>query len=136
MSKMKILFVASEAAPFIKTGGLADVAAALPKYLKRQGAEVKLVLPLYSLIDREKYHIRKMYDGSCVKMGNCEEWYSVYYAETPCHYDAYFIEFHKYFVQCIHLYVQLNFENPKNNYVSDLNQFLKLFRKLYLKYLL
>ena len=52
MSKMKILFVASEAAPFIKTGGLADVAAALPKYLKRQGAEVKLVLPLYSLIDR------------------------------------------------------------------------------------
>ena len=97
MSKMKILFVASEAAPFIKTGGLADVAAALPKYLKRQGAEVKLVLPLYSLIDREKYGLRKMYDGSCVKMGNCEEWYSVYYAETPCHYDAYFIEFNKYF---------------------------------------
>ena len=97
MSKMKILFVASEAAPFIKTGGLADVAAALPKYLKRQGAEVKLVLPLYSLIDREKYQLRKMYDGSCVKMGNCEEWYSVYYAETPCHYDAYFIEFNKYF---------------------------------------
>ena len=77
MSKMKILFVASEAAPFIKTGGLGDVAAALPKYLKRQGAEVKLILPLYSLIDREKYHIRKLYDGSCVTMGNCEEWYSV-----------------------------------------------------------
>ena len=97
MSKMKILFVASEGAPFIKTGGLADVVAALPKYLKRQGAEVKLILPLYSLIDREKYNLRKMYDGSCVKMGNCEEWYSVYYAETPCHYDAYFIEFNKYF---------------------------------------
>ncbi len=97
MEKMKLLFVGSEATPFIKTGGLGDVVAALPKYLKKEGAQVKLILPLYSLIDREKYHLTKMFDGSCVKMGNCEEFYSVYYAETPCHYDAYFIEFNKYF---------------------------------------
>ena len=96
-NKIKLLFVSSEAAPFIKTGGLGDVAAALPKYLKKEGAEVKLILPLYSLIDREKYHLTKMYDGCCVRMGNCEEFYSLYYAETPCHYDAYFIEFNKYF---------------------------------------
>ena len=94
-NKIKLLFVSSEAAPFIKTGGLGDVAAALPKYLKKEGAEVKLILPLYSLIDREKYHLTKMYDGCCVRMGNCEEFYSLYYAETPCHYDAYFIEFNK-----------------------------------------
>lgn len=97
MKKIKLLFVGSESSPFIKTGGLGDVVAALPKYLKKEGAEVKLILPLYSLIDREKYHLTKLYDGCCVKMGNCEEWYSVYYAETPCHYDAYFIEFNKYF---------------------------------------
>ena len=91
MKKNKILFVGSEATPFVKTGGLGDVVAALPKYLKKEGAEVKLVLPLYAAIDRNKFHLSKLYDGCCVKMGNCEEWFSVYYAETPCHYDAYFI---------------------------------------------
>ena len=43
---MKILFAASEAAPFIKTGGLGDVAGALPAALKKKGAEVCVVLPL------------------------------------------------------------------------------------------
>ena len=44
---MKILFAASEAAPFIKTGGLADVAGSLPQALAAAGNEVTVVLPLY-----------------------------------------------------------------------------------------
>lgn len=47
---MKILFAASEAAPFIKTGGLADVAGSLPAALARQGHDVHVVLPLYDQI--------------------------------------------------------------------------------------
>ena len=43
----KVLFVASEAVPFSKTGGLADVAGALPRALKRQGCDVRVVLPFY-----------------------------------------------------------------------------------------
>lgn len=46
----KILFTASEAAPFIKVGGLGDVAGALPKALCEQDADVRIVLPLYSKI--------------------------------------------------------------------------------------
>lgn len=50
---MNILFAVSEAAPFIKTGGLADVAGSLPKALCEQGADVRVILPLYSAIDEQ-----------------------------------------------------------------------------------
>ena len=48
---MKILYVAAEAAPFIKTGGLADVAASLPKALNQLGCDCRVVLPLYAQIE-------------------------------------------------------------------------------------
>jgi starch synthase len=44
---MKVLFVASECAPFVKTGGLADVIGAVPKVLAAQGAEARVMLPAY-----------------------------------------------------------------------------------------
>jgi starch synthase len=44
---MKVLFVASECAPFIKTGGLADVIGAVPKTLSGMGVDVKVMLPAY-----------------------------------------------------------------------------------------
>ena len=47
---MKILYVTSEAVPFCKTGGLADVAGSLPPALAEQGAEVAVILPLYARV--------------------------------------------------------------------------------------
>ncbi len=44
---MKVLIVAGEAVPFAKTGGLADVAGALPVYLAKQGVDARLCLPCY-----------------------------------------------------------------------------------------
>ncbi|MBN1439025.1 MAG: glycogen synthase [Anaerolineales bacterium] len=44
---LKILFLAAEAAPLVKIGGLADVAGALPAELRRRGHDVRLVLPLH-----------------------------------------------------------------------------------------
>ncbi len=54
---MNILFLTSESVPFIKTGGLADVAGALPKELKKKGVDIRVVMPLHKGIDssyREK----------------------------------------------------------------------------------
>src|SRR6056297_213026 len=48
--KLKILFVSPEVSPFIKTGGLADVAGALPRELKKKGHDVRVVLPEYKKI--------------------------------------------------------------------------------------
>ncbi|MBQ1855960.1 MAG: glycogen/starch synthase, partial [Anaerovibrio sp.] len=50
---MKVLYVVSEAVPFIKTGGLADVAGSLPKYLKAEGVDARVILPKYSSISEE-----------------------------------------------------------------------------------
>ena len=44
---MKILYAASEAAPYAKSGGLADVAGALPKALVKDGVDCRVVMPLY-----------------------------------------------------------------------------------------
>lgn len=55
--KKKILFVASEADPFIKTGGLADVAGSLPQALKEEGHDIRLVIPQYRQIP-DKYKKR------------------------------------------------------------------------------
>ena len=47
---MKILFAASEAVPFCKTGGLADVAGSLPQALAASGDKVEVILPLYQRV--------------------------------------------------------------------------------------
>ena len=47
---MKILYATSEAVPFCKTGGLADVAGSLPEALAAEGAEVAVILPLYQRV--------------------------------------------------------------------------------------
>src|SRR6476620_2992024 len=49
---MRIALLSSEVVPFAKTGGLADVAGALPKALARQGVDARVILPLYQQIDR------------------------------------------------------------------------------------
>ncbi len=51
---MQILFVSTEAEPFAKSGGLGDVVGSLPKELIKQGADVRVVLPLYQSI-KQKY---------------------------------------------------------------------------------
>ena len=50
---MKILFVTSEANPFIKTGGLADVSFALPKALHEKGEDVRIIMPKYEDISED-----------------------------------------------------------------------------------
>lgn len=52
---MKVLFTASECAPFVKIGGLGDVIGSLPKALIEQGVDARVVIPFYKVIDRLKF---------------------------------------------------------------------------------
>ncbi len=68
--KKNILMLASEAVPYVKTGGLADVVGALPKALKDLGADVRIMIPLYSFLKNrieseldEVLHFRMNYLG-------------------------------------------------------------------------
>lgn len=55
---MKIAYVVSEVFPFVKTGGMADVAGSLPRYLKANGQEIITILPLYQSIDTKQHKIK------------------------------------------------------------------------------
>ena len=49
----KVLFVTSEAVPFIKTGGLADVTGSLPKYFDKKKYDVRIMIPKYLCIEEK-----------------------------------------------------------------------------------
>ncbi|HAR62254.1 MAG: glycogen synthase GlgA [Candidatus Margulisiibacteriota bacterium] len=54
---MNILIASSEVVPFAKTGGLADVAGALPKEIKKLKHDVVVVMPCYKTIDKNKFKL-------------------------------------------------------------------------------
>lgn len=93
---MKILFVASEAAPFIKTGGLADVMGALPKALAAAGADVRVVIPKYSLLKEADKRAMKTVVTGKVNLA----WRQLYYGVDMLVQDGvtvYFIDNEWYF---------------------------------------
>ena len=96
---LKVLFIASEAQPFIASGGLADVAGSLPKALIDEGVDCRVVIPLYSDIKpalRESLHFltsfevdlswRKQYCGIFEAIENGVTYYLIdneYYFKRP-----------------------------------------------------
>lgn len=78
---MKIVFLSSEAAPFAKTGGLADVVGALPRFLTKLGFDVKVFLPLYREVRKKGLPLLKAADRLSLAWAGQEELFSVW--ESP-----------------------------------------------------
>ena len=92
---MRILFVSAEIAPFAKMGGLGDVSAALGKYLKLIGHDIRLVMPLYDFIDRKKFGLTKVSLSAPlhIKMGSKHFTGHLWKAKLPdTSTDVYFVE--------------------------------------------
>ncbi len=78
---MKILMVSAEAVPFAKTGGLADAVSALAITLSNMGHDVKIVIPRYYKIDRNK--LKKLDEPMGIPVGGGEAWTAVYETSMP-----------------------------------------------------
>jgi starch synthase len=66
---LKVLFLSPEMVPFCKTGGLADVAGALPLALKQLGVDVRSVLPYYSVVQNGNFDSDLMIKDLAVPLG-------------------------------------------------------------------
>ncbi len=108
--KYKILFVTSEVVPFVKTGGLADVSAALPQKLAELGHEVRIVVPKYGAVDDRKFRIHDIVrlKDLTTKIGDKEVVFSLKSCFLPgqrIRVQIYFLDNQEYFGSRKSLYV-------------------------------
>jgi len=126
---MKVCFVTSECVPYVKTGGLADVSGSLPVSLSGNGADVKIFLPLYDKINRNKYELTKIDElsGDSVSILKDIHSYDVYHSKHYDKTDAYFIDCPYYFSRGV-VYTEDIDENER--YILFQHAVLKSLQKL------
>lgn len=96
--KMQIVFASAECAPFVKTGGLGDVAGSLPAALVRAGAEVIVMVPKYATIKDEYKAQMEHFSDFYVSLG----WRNEYCGLEKLEYDGVtymFIDNERYFAR-------------------------------------
>jgi starch synthase len=122
---LRILITASEAVPFAKEGGLADVVGALPKFLALRGHDVRVVMPRYYRIDRERFSLRLLPGCLVVPMGIIGTMYcAVYEGKLPgSSVPVYFLEHEEFYGRDGGLYEQDNV-----SYLDNDNRFIFLSR--------
>ena len=111
---MRVLFVSSEVVPFAKTGGLADVAGALPKAIKEIGHDIRVYMPRYKKIDSEKWKLMLAAKGIEVEMGGAKEEVDILETKMPgSDLMVYFAE-NRHFAGRDELYVDRGRDYPDN----------------------
>ena len=93
---MKVAFLASEVIPYAKTGGLADVAGALPKFLAGLGAEIRVFMPLYREVRRKSLPLEPVLDGASLDMDGEKLPYAVF-SHRADRVTVFFIDRPEYF---------------------------------------
>ena len=109
---MKLLFAAAEIFPYAKTGGLADVAQALPATLAKQ-IEVLSVMPLYDFIDRKKFALTAMNESFQITLG--KDIYEISLYEGMNQGIRTFFVYEAMLCDCITPYGDQNGDNPNND---------------------
>jgi len=114
---LRILFVTPEAVPFAKTGGLADVAGALPKFLNLLGCELILIMPYYRMVKQSGLPLQYLGEGIEVPLGDETLQAEIYRGELNQNIPVYFIARDEYFDRQ-HLY-----GTSKGDYFDNVERF-------------
>ena len=95
--RLRVLLVASEVSPFAKTGGLGDVAAALPRALRALGHDVRILMPRYRGVERHASAIRTVVPRLEVPVGDRLVEGALLGTETSAGVPIYFLQQDHYF---------------------------------------
>ena len=115
---LRVLFVTSEAVPFAKTGGLADVSGALPKFVHALGCEIKLVMPYYRMVRNSGLPIQPVEQTLEVTLGNETLQADLYRGELTKDLPAYFIGREEFFDR------EYLYGTPKGDYFDNAERFI------------
>jgi starch synthase len=108
---LNVLFASAEVAPFAKAGGLGDVVGSLPKALRQQGIDARVLMPLYGFIDRTAYNIKPVFNYQYTKRNGTAD---VFISETL--YDGvpiYFLHSWPFFGEGGSLYTTWEWDVPR-----------------------
>lgn len=99
--RMRVLFIASEVAPFVKAGGLADVVGSLPKALaEAYHMDVRIIVPRYKIIELGKWQAEEIIKGIKIKLPNGQltkvDVYKTFIPNTII--PVYLLDMPKYFI--------------------------------------
>jgi starch synthase len=115
---LRVLFVTPEAVPFAKTGGLADVAGALPKFLQASGCELKVVMPYYRMVKESGHPVQ--YQGETIEVPLGDEVLKADIYESQLNQDlpVYFIGRDEFFDR------EYLYSTPKGDYFDNAERFI------------
>jgi starch synthase len=115
---LKILFATPEAVPFAKTGGLADVAGALPKYLHALGCDLKLVMPYYRTVKNSGFPHQYLGEEIEVSLGEEKLKADTYLGHLNQDLPVYFIGREEFFDR------EFLYGTPKGDYFDNAERFI------------
>jgi starch synthase len=114
---LRVLFVTSEAVPFAKTGGLADVAGALPKFLQGLGCDLRVVMPYYRMVRKSGIPIQPLGQTLEVTLGNETLQADLYEGRLTEGLPVYFIGREEFFDR------EYLYGTPKGDYFDNAERF-------------
>jgi starch synthase len=123
---LQILFVTPEAVPFAKTGGLADVAGALPKSLRDLGCEIKLIMPYYRMVKDSGLPVQYLGNEIEVPIGYEKLKAEIYQGRLDQDIPVYFIGREEFFDRS-HLY-----GTAKGDYFDNAERFIFFSKAVFL----
>lgn len=122
--KLKILVASPEVAPLAKTGGLADVAGSLPKALKSLGHDVRVVMPLYTMVEQHKPQLKEEIPVLEVPIADRKEQASVLSTMLHDTVPTYLIKHDRYYER------EYLYTTPQGDYPDNAERFIFFSRSI------